>query len=61
MIIRSTFEISIKTKKNIKNIVYFYYNKKQKVKINKNREFRQVKFKRIECFFQIVDKLIDDK
>ena len=50
-----------KIKKNIKNVVYFCCNKKQKVKFNKNHERCKVKFKRIECFFQVVDKLIDNK
>ena len=50
-----------KIKKSIKNVVYFCCNKKQKMKFNKKRERRKIEFKRIECFFQIVDKLIDNK
>ena len=48
-------------KKNIKNTIYFCCNKNQIVKLNKNIEQRNVKFKRTKCFWQIIIKLIDNK
>ena len=54
------FAFSI-NRKNVNDTIYLTCSRNEKIKKSKSKNKRNAKFKRIECSFQIVEKLIDNK